>query len=402
MNVVALASNFPDRFYPTIAPWSKLQVDCIWKYTDSKIQVVTPRPYSIPYKIFPYHNFSRLPIREMTELGYPLHFPRYFYLLPKRIFFPITGINYSKCVTHYCLQNISKPDLFHARSSYMDGYGALKICKRWDIPLIFDVHGTLEFRKYLQTPIIRKFSHEAILYAKKILCVAKWQVKKGISIGIPECKLEYIPLGVDIERFDQIINSDACLNIKNLNNEKLLFLFVGHLNKMKGVIYLLQAISMLAKEIKKKCHFTIVGDGPEKINLQYYADSFGLNPYITFSGRVVGDELIRLYASADVFVLPSLSEGRPTVINEAMISGCPIIASNIDGIPEQVTDGYNGFLVEPRNPEQLASKIKQLAEDENLIQTMGKNSKRKILDEGITWENYAKRVEKIYMDVINE
>ena len=61
-----------------------------------------------------------------------------------------------------------------------------------------------------------------------------------------------------------------------------------------------------------------------------------------------------------MFSLASLSEGRPTVINEAMISGCAIIASNIDGIPEQVTDGYNGFIVEPANPKQLAEKISLL------------------------------------------
>jgi glycosyltransferase involved in cell wall biosynthesis len=85
-----------------------------------------------------------------------------------------------------------------------------------------------------------------------------------------------------------------------------------------------------------------------------------------------------------------------------MASECAIIASNIDGVPEQVMDGYNGFLVEPGNPGQLADKIRQLVEDENLMRTMGKNSKRKISDDGITWENYARKVENVYTDVINE
>jgi glycosyltransferase involved in cell wall biosynthesis len=85
-----------------------------------------------------------------------------------------------------------------------------------------------------------------------------------------------------------------------------------------------------------------------------------------------------------------------------MASECAIIASNVDGIPEQVTDGYNGFLVDPQNSGQLASKIKQLAEDENLMRTMGKNSKRKIIYEGITWENYARKVVKVYKDSLNE
>ncbi len=402
MRVVTIASNFPDRYYPAITPWSKIQVDSVCQFTECKIEVISPRPYTIPNKFFPFYHFAKLPQCERSTQGYLIHYPKYFYFLPKKIFFPLSGISFSQCITAYCSHSIMRPDVIHARFSYMDGYGALKICKKWNVPLIFDVHGKVEFEEYLKQPFIRKFQQNTIQYAKKILCVAKWQIKKGISLGIPECKLEYVPLGVDTERFDQIITSDACMNIKNQDNSKLIFLFVGHLNKMKGVAYLLQAISRLDQKILKKCHFIIVGDGPEKNNLQHDADSLGLNSFITFSGTVVGDDLIRLYASADVFVLPSLSEGRPTVINEAMISECAIIASNIDGIPEQVTDGYNGFLVNPASPRQLAEKISLFVENENLADIMGKNSKRKIFDDGITWENYARNVEKVYMDVINE
>jgi len=402
MRVLTIASNFPDRYYPTIAPWSKLQVDSICQYTDCDIELISPRPYTIPYKLFPFYQFGKLPLYEKSDLGYLIHYPKYFYILPKTIFFPLSGICFAHCITGYCSKNIARPDIIHARFGYMDGYGSLEICKKWEIPLVFDVHGLPDFGVFHKQPLIRKFYQNTIQYTKKILCVAKWQVKKGISIGIPEGKLEYIPLGVDIERFNQIIESDECKNNKNLPDGKLIFLFVGHLNKMKGVAYLLQAISLLADEIKEKCHFTIVGDGPEKNKLRHEADSFGLNPYITFAGRVVGDDLIRLYASAYVFVLPSLSEGRPTVINEAMVSGCAIIGSNIDGISEQVTDGYNGFLVDPASPHQLAEKISLLAEDENLINIMGKNSRRKISDDGITWKNYAKKVEKVYTDILNE
>ena len=107
-----------------------------------------------------------------------------------------------------------------------------------------------------------------------------------------------------------------------------------------------------------------------------------------------------MYAVADIFVLPSLSEGRPTVINEAMACGCAIVASDISGIPEQVTDGYNGFLVPPRDPAALSEKIACLAESESEIARMGRNSRQKLLDEGVTWERYADRVTGVYRQAL--
>ena len=401
MNVLALASNFPDRFYPTITPWSKLQVDSLCKYTDCNIQVVAPRPHSIPYKLFPYHNFSRLPIREVAELGYSLHFPRYFYLLPKRIFFPLTGISYSNCVTRYCLQNISKPDLVHAKSSYMDGYGALKICKRWDIPLIFDVHGTEEFGEYLQIPIIRKFSQEAISSAKKILCAAKWQVKKGIEIGIPEEKLEYVPLGIDIESNSiNFLDKEMVKESFGIPSNTIL-LFIGHLIKRKNVHILLDALSNIDKKIFNSIQVIIIGEGPEKQRLIRQAINLNIIKNVKFLGSVTDPELKKWYSLADIFILPSLSEGKPTVINEAMVNECAIIASNVNGIPEQVNHGYNGFLFEPNDSKMLSQLINHLVKDTELMKQMGKNSRKKIIADGITWENYAKKVFSIYESVLN-
>jgi glycosyltransferase involved in cell wall biosynthesis len=404
MRIIIVASNFPDEYYPTVASWSKEQADSIFKFTNNSIEVISPKPYIIPMEGFPFYKYKYLPRQEKSDLGYQIHYPQYLYLLPKSFFFGVTGITYSFSVTRYLSteMSIDKPDIIHARFGYLDGYGSLKYCKKNQIPMVFDVHGHRDFGEYLQRNLIKKFQRQTINIANKIICIAKWQVKKGISIGIPEHKLEYIPLGVDFERFEKTSGSDFSFQRKNEYTQKCVFLFVGSLTKLKGVAYLLQAVSQLRENVKKKCHFIIVGDGPEKNNLQNDVDTLRLSPYITFAGRSIGDELVRLYASADVFVLPSLSEGRPTAINEAMVSGCAIIGSNIDGIPEQVTDGYNGFLVDPACPWQLAEKISLFAEDENLVNIMGKNSKRKILEEGITWQNYAINVSKIYKVILDD
>jgi len=398
--ILAASINYPDT-YNLWGKWNKEANLAISKIDDISMEILAPRPYTLPFKWFKYHYFSKIPLCEQGIEG-KIHHPRFPFLLPKKIFYPLAGNFYSFFIGNYVKKNISDIDIVHSHHAYPDGYGLTKICQDLHTPLVIDIVGAAFFSDWLKQPVLRKKIFHTLKISSKIICVSNNLFTTAIQHGIPEEKLAYIPMGVDIERFDRITKSDSCIKNKNQKSDKVIFLFVGHLNKKKGVAYLLQAISKLENEIKKKCHFIIVGEGPEKNHLLSDADSFGLNAYITFAGRVEEDELIRLYASADVFVLPSLLEGRPTVINEAMVSECAIIASNIYGIPEQVTDGYNGYLVEPCNPVQLSQKISELANDEQLMHTMGKNSKQKILDEGVTWEKYAEKVNNVYNEVLRD
>jgi len=400
IKVLTVASNFPDIYYPTIAPWSKKQVDAVHKYTDVVVEVVAPRPYTIPFSVFPYNKFSKLPIHTISDTGYNLHFPRFPYLIPKKIFFSVTGDLYSLFISKYILNNIKKPDLLHARFTYLDGYGILKIRKKWDIPLVVDIHGSVEFKEYYFSTLLGKKQRKTIKSANKILCVAQWQVKKGLELGIPEEKLKCIPMGVDINKFKprdkEKIRQDFEIP------EQKIILFVGQLNKEKGVNYLLEAISQVVSKSDyiKDVRVIIIGDGPEKENLINLTKRLGIMNIVTFAGQVIGELLFKWYSLADLFVLPSLTEGRPSVINEAMASECAIVATNIGGIPEQVKDGYNGFLVEPKNVDMLVEKIIYLLDNENEMIRMGKNGRIRIIEEDWTWEGYAKRARSIYSEVI--
>ena len=398
--VLIAASNFPDEFYPTIAPWSKLQVDAIHKYTDIKVEVIAPRPYTIPLSVFPYNKFSRLPIHTISDTGYHLHFPRFPYLIPKKIFFSVTGDLYSFFISRYILNNIKKPDLVHARFSYLDGYGVINVCKKWNIPLVVDIHGSVEFGEYYFSTLLGKKQRKTIKFTNKILCVAQWQVKKGLELGIPEEKLECIPMGVDINKFKPRDKEKIRQDFKI--PEQKIILFVGQLNKEKGVNYLLEAISQVVSKSyhKKDVRVIIIGDGSEKEYLLNLSKRLGIMNLVTFTGPVIGELLTKWYSLADSFVLPSLTEGRPSVINEAMASECAIVATNIGGIPEQVEDGNNGFLVEPRNVDMLAEKIIYLLDNENEMIRMGKNSRKRIIEKGWTWEGYAKKIMEIYKKIL--
>lgn len=400
IKVLTVASNFPDMYYPTIAPWSKNQVDAIYKYSDIKIEVVVPRPYAIPLSVLPYYKFAFLPIRTVSDTGYKVHFPRFPYPIPKKLFFSVTGDLYSFFIPRYILKNIAKPDLIHARFTYLDGYGLLNIFKKWKIPLIVDIRGGMEFEEYYFSPLFGKKQRKTINSANKILCVAHWQVKRGLELGIPEEKLRCIPMGVDINKF-MPRNKEKIRQDFKIPEQKII-LFVGQLNKEKGVNYLFEAISKVVSKSyhKKDVRVIIIGEGSEKENLMNLSKQLGIMNLVTFTGTVIGELLAKWYSLADLFVLPSLTEGRPNVINEAMASECTIVATNICGISEQVKDGYNGFLVEPNNIDMLAEKISYLLNNETEMIRMGRNSRKRIIEEDWTWEGYAKRAKSIYSEVI--
>ena len=104
--------------------------------------------------------------------------------------------------------------------------------------------------------------------------------------------------------------------------------------------------------------------------------------------------------AADVLVLPSLSEGRPNVVLEAMACEVPVVATAVGGTPELVKDGEVGFLVPPKDPAAIAEKILLLLGDKGLRERLGRNGRRFILEEGLTWESCARKYSEIYRALI--
>jgi glycosyltransferase involved in cell wall biosynthesis len=140
------------------------------------------------------------------------------------------------------------------------------------------------------------------------------------------------------------------------NNE---IITIARLVSIKGMSYLIRAM-VHVNGVK----LTIVGDGPERTKLESMTRNLKLGDRVSFAGWISNrSELRRFLSQATVFVMPSLSEGIPRVLIEAMSCGLPIVATNVGGIPEFVVDGVNGLLVSPRDEIALAKAIKYVLTD---------------------------------------
>lgn len=193
--------------------------------------------------------------------------------------------------------------------------------------------------------------------------------------------------GINLEQFN-----DCSSTIVKENGVKTI-LFVGRLHPIKGVMYLIRAMEKVLKEISD-VKLVLVGDGEDRRNLEALSVQLGIQKSVQFVGVVPHEDIHIFMQQAYLFILPSLSEGFPGVLLEAMACGLPIIATRVGGIPDIVTDKVNGYLVEKKDSSALAQSITFLFYNENLWNIISNNNKQWVKD--YSWDNVISELEKIY------
>jgi glycosyltransferase involved in cell wall biosynthesis len=197
----------------------------------------------------------------------------------------------------------------------------------------------------------------------------------------------HLPNFIELQKFHELKN--------NYN-----LLFVGRLEKVKGVEFLIKAIPLIIKVFPQST-LTIIGDGRDKTDLLNLTKKLQLEKYIQFIGWVEHKDIHTYYKKTSIVVIPSVwPENFPTVCNEAMSIGRPVIGTNVGGIPEIIDDGVNGYIVEPENPEQIAQNVIKLFLEENLLKGLGRNARKKA--EEFSIERHLENLEKVYEEIMNK
>jgi glycosyltransferase involved in cell wall biosynthesis len=179
-----------------------------------------------------------------------------------------------------------------------------------------------------------------------------------------------------------------------------LIISIGRLSKEKAHGDLIEAFRALQTTNPTLSYrLVIVGDGPERANWETAARASGQNDRITFAGQV--SNVQPFYAAADVFVLPSHSEGSPNVLLEAMSAEVPIVATAVGGVPEIVADEESALLVPPNNPPALAAAIDRVLEDSALAQRLTTVASALVAREHSP-EAYTRNLISLYQEVIDQ
>jgi glycosyltransferase involved in cell wall biosynthesis len=189
--------------------------------------------------------------------------------------------------------------------------------------------------------------------------------------GVSEDKTQTIHYGVDLETYFPG-KQDTIRRLLKLKSDTCIISTVARLTEQKGHCYLLPAIPEVVR-MHPQAHFVFIGDGPLRPLLEKQCLDLGIRNHVHFLG--FRQDVVELLQSTDLFVLPSLYEGLPNVVLEAMACGLPVIATAVDGTPEAVVDGETGILVPSKDPEKLKQALLALIPDNNKRRTMGKNAR---------------------------
>lgn len=288
-----------------------------------------------------------------------------------------------------------KPNVIHEQTISPINIISILIKKLLGVPYIVWGQG---FDVYMNWPC-KKLITKFVLKHSEIIIALSDDMKNRLLESHKRTNIIIIPNGIDMCKFARHQEKNKIKNTLDIVHDKKIILFVGTLKKVKGVEYLIEAIKYTVQDYPNLL-LLIVGDGDNMNSLKSLVERYELSDFVSFKGGVQNEEIPYFMALADIFVLPSLSESFGIVLLEAMASGIPIVASNVGGIPSLIENGENGFLVEPKSPEQIADKIKLLLADSEVRAYIGRNNKKK--SKNYSWESIAKELEMIYFEVSKE
>lgn len=251
------------------------------------------------------------------------------------------------------------------------------------ITLSITVHGPDEFYDVPGYYLERKIARTGF-----IVCIsffAQSQLMK-LTPGEDWHKFDLARLGVDLEHFAPRPFRAAPSRFQ--------VLCVGRLVSSKGQRILIEAIELLVNR-GHSLHLRLIGDGPDRQDLQRLVRERGLAAEVTFEGAVNQDRIRDFYREADIFALASFAEGIPVVLMEAMAMEIPSIATGINGIPELIRDGIDGLLVAPSDIEGMAAALESLIEQPRLREILGKAGRKRV-EEQYTLSKSIDRLSEVF------
>jgi len=288
-------------------------------------------------------------------------------------------------------------DVIHAHMVVPDGWVAARLGDRLGVPVVATAHRADVLDVPARGAADARRVGQAVGMVDQLCAVSRVVADAAEALGSPRRPVRVVPNGADTENCRPWPRAEMRREF-GLPEQGQILSYVGKLVPRKGVDTLIEALAILARRPAGAPLLAAAGAGEQRPALEARAAELGLADRVRFVGKVDHDRVGRWMAAGDLFVLPSLSEGLPTVVCEAMNCGVPVVATAVDGTPEIVRDGETGILVPPGDAPALAAALARILDDPALAERMGAEALRVGRAE-YTWTANAATMEEIYREV---
>lgn len=357
MKILFISSQFPNSLEPNRGVFSFQIVKELASFAE--VRVIAPLP-TLGWlngldRFKNYKTGLNIPVYEELSL-IPVYHPRYLAL-------PGAGLSHQWTFESTLKELIIKIktewsfDVVNCHWLFPDGVAIQRICHQMNIPVMLTPLGT-DLNKYCDFRLRRYFISKALLNAQKVSVLNEQMKNKCLDLGVSDEQLTIIPNGVDLNKFC-IMDTDVCRRKLNINPYCKMLLFVGSLVTVKNISSLLKAFAILNDKQKDSgIRLYIVGGGFLEKKLKTLALDLKVDEKTVFVGPVLHGDLPLWMNAADCLCLPSLSEGHPNVMMEALACGTPVVGSDVGSIPDFVSPGKdNGFVINATNVNDIAEKL---------------------------------------------
>jgi glycosyltransferase involved in cell wall biosynthesis len=284
----------------------------------------------------------------------------------------------------------NRVDLIHCHGYKSNFYGLLA---SGHVPSVttnhnwLTAHWKLKLYCFLDSLWIRFFD--------RIIAVSNEVKKDLLRYKIPEDKIRVIDNGIALKRFEKLVETNKMKNQLGFDENIRIIGTIGSLVIEKGHIYLLEAARQIL-DVVKDLKFLIIGDGPLRKPLEEKSEELGINKDVIFMGQ--RKDIPELLMAMDVFVLPSIKEGLPIALLEAMASKRPVIATRIGAIPNVIENKDIGVLVEPKDISGLQDAIMNLLNDPGRMNLLARKGFDRVCRDFCS-DEMAKNYLKLYMEI---
>lgn len=394
MRALWIASMLPTRFNWLGGPWNLRSMMALRDHQGIECRAMCPIGLTPPVDFV--RQLPRNPglIREWLSLrladratstkgGIPISYHRWLWP-PKRLFWSREGRFLRAQIRSAFARTVAEfqPDVLHAPWLHPEGTAAALLGREYGIPVIAQGIGN-DANYYLHEYGGRGRVISDLRQATILLFNCESTRRMAAAAGLEHPRTRIVYHGVEVDKFTLRPRGGA-RGIRRI-------ITVAQLIPRKNHQLLLRAFARLPETVRDRAVLEFVGRGPLRQELEALARELGLSEKVVFAGSPNHDDMIARLQQADIFCLPTLSEGMPVATIEAMSCGLPVVASRVDGIPESVQDGVNGLLVPPGDAAALAQALAAA-----LARDWDRQAIREAVLQKFTWTLYAQGIRSVY------